>query len=363
MTGAPSFNPSRLTAARLRRSLTKKALAEKAMISLRSINSYEAGDYDPSPETVVVLAQTLGFPVGFLFGDDLTIPSPDAGSFRAASRMTARQRDAVLVTVGIAERLNDWIERHFDLPKPDVPYLTEEPALAAQRVREGWGLADNAVPNMVHLLEQHGVRVFSLAQDCLTVDAFSCTLDGQPFVFLNTMKTGERSRFDAAHELGHIVLHRSGRQSRDRGMEQEADAFASAFLMPAGPMLATGATNPSLSSVVRMKKPLRVSPGAFVRRLKDLDMISEWTYRSLSVEISKRGWRTSDPDPCAREQSQLLEKVLAGLRSQGRSRKEISDDLHLTEADIGELMFGLTMQALPGGSSSNNATRPELRVV
>lgn len=346
----------------MRRSLTKKALAEKATISLRSLISYEAGDYDPPAETTELLARALKIPIGFLFADDLIIPGPDAGSFRAASRMTARQRDAVLVTVGIAERLNAWIEDHFDLPNPDVPFLTDDPALAAKRVREGWGLADNAVPNMVHLLEHHGVRVFSLAQDCLTVDAFSRTLDGQPFVFLNTMKSAERSRFDAAHELGHIVLHRSGRQGRDRGMEQEADAFASAFLMPAGPMLATGATNPSLASILKMKKPLRVSAGAFVRRLKDLGMISDWTYRSLSVDISKRGWRTWEPDSCAREQSQLLGKVLTGLRAQGRSRKEISDELHVTESDIEELMFGLTIQVLEGGNASTASTRPPLRL-
>lgn len=58
---------------------------------------------------------------------------------------------------------------------------------------------------MIHLLEAHGVRVLSLTQECREVDAFSLWLQ-QPFVFLNTQKSGEHSRFDAAHELGHLPL-------------------------------------------------------------------------------------------------------------------------------------------------------------
>ncbi len=49
--------------------------------------------------------------------------------------------------------------------------------------------------------------MFSLAPDCLDADAFSTTYSGTPYVFLSTRKTGERGRFDAAHELGHLVLH------------------------------------------------------------------------------------------------------------------------------------------------------------
>ncbi|WP_261371520.1 ImmA/IrrE family metallo-endopeptidase [Yersinia frederiksenii] len=60
---------------------------------------------------------------------------------------------------------------------------------------------------MVHLIEPKGVKVFSLAENCVEVDAFSFWTNGKLFVLLNTMKTPERSRFDAAHELRHLVLH------------------------------------------------------------------------------------------------------------------------------------------------------------
>jgi Zn-dependent peptidase ImmA (M78 family) len=51
-------------------------------------------------------------------------------------------------------------------------------------------------------------------------------------------ESGPRSRFDAAHELGHLVLHRDVDQSRLnkpgewRSFENQAHRFAAAFLFP-----------------------------------------------------------------------------------------------------------------------------------
>jgi Zn-dependent peptidase ImmA (M78 family) len=59
-------------------------------------------------------------------------------------------------------------------------------------------------------LESKGVRVFSLAANTVKVNAYALWKDEKPFVFLNTFKSTESSRFDAAHELGHLVLHQDG---------------------------------------------------------------------------------------------------------------------------------------------------------
>lgn len=50
---------------------------------------------------------------------------------------------------------------------------------------------------MIHLLEKHGVKVFFLSENTADIDAFSFWKDNIPYIFLNTKKTGERSRFDA----------------------------------------------------------------------------------------------------------------------------------------------------------------------
>src|SRR5699024_5969868 len=107
---------------------------------------------------------------------------------------------------GIAFALGDWLASQFNLPPVDVPDLEGmEPEAAADLVRAQWSLGVLPIKNVVHLLESRGVRVFSLVEDSREVNAFSSWQGGViPYVFLNTVKSSESSRFDAAHELGHL---------------------------------------------------------------------------------------------------------------------------------------------------------------
>ena len=135
-----------------------------------------------------------------------------------------------------------------------------------------WGLGELPVKNMIHLLESKGIRVFSLSIDTAQLDAFSMWHADTPFVFLNTMKSCEHSRFDAAHELGHLVLHRHA-GSKGQEAEREANAFASAFLMPRASVLANAphmATVDQLSRgrlTVGMSSAIADGPGGLARGL------------------------------------------------------------------------------------------------
>ena len=127
-------------------------------------------------------------------------------------------------------KLSEWIESRFDLPDSSFPDLRDyEPETAADALRAHWGIGQRPIGNMIHFLESVGVRVFSLAED-RRVDAFSLWHKGKPFIFLNTVKTAEHARMDAAHELGHIVLHRHG-VPWGRNVEREAQRFGGSFLI------------------------------------------------------------------------------------------------------------------------------------
>src|SRR6266404_2590754 len=235
-----AFNPSRLALARKRRGLSKTTLANASGISLRSLTYYEskASDVDPSEEHVSILSEKLQLPAEFFFGSDIDHLDCDAASFRALNKMTASQRESALAAGTFAKMLCDWIEHRFELPVAQLPSLRGfEPEAAAHVLRTEWGLGERPIPNSVHLLESRGVRVFALPVDSRSVDAFSLWHKGEkPFVFLNTKKSAEHARFDAAHELGHLTMHTHGvpRSSRSREVEIEADRFASALLMPRG---------------------------------------------------------------------------------------------------------------------------------
>ena len=173
----------------------------------------------------------------------------------------------------------DLIEKRLTLPAPAVPDLREEdPDAAAMALRQQWGLGERPVRNMVHLLEAKGVRVFTLFEDTTEVDAFSLWRATTPFVFLNTMKSAERSRFDAAHELGHLVLHRHAGAPQGREAEHEANRFASAFLMPRGSVFAVAPVFPSLDRLAALKRQWIVSVGAIAYRLHALGLLTDWHY-------------------------------------------------------------------------------------
>jgi Zn-dependent peptidase ImmA (M78 family)/DNA-binding XRE family transcriptional regulator len=360
-----AFNPSRLTWARRRRGMTKTRLAAAVGVDLRSVSAYETGEFSPDPERLERVGRVLKFPEGFFFGDDLEQPAPDTASFRSLSKMTAGQRDTALGSGAIALLLNEWIESRFILPEPDVPDFGRDasPEGAAEAVRRAWALGELPVKNMVHLLEAKGVRVYSLAVDAIEVDAFSMWREHRPFIFLNTLKSAEHGRFDAAHELGHLVLHRHAAPNGQQA-EQDANAFASAFLMPAASVRAHAPRFATIDHLIRLKKIWSVSLAALTFRLHKLGLLSDWHYRKLYIEISSRGYRKSEPDGGPREVSQVLHKVFNALREEGVAKQDVANALHVDAEDINELVFGLALTALSGNGRRGSAVgRPKLTVV
>jgi Zn-dependent peptidase ImmA (M78 family)/transcriptional regulator with XRE-family HTH domain len=346
-----TFFSERLSWIRKKRGLTKSALASLVELDLRSISAYEAGEFEPKDETELELVKALGVRRDFFKKGALEGPESNQVSFRAFSKLSASKRDMALGSAAVAFALNHWISQRFDLHKPAIPDLRNEnsPEGAAMVLRDLWGLGEQPVSNMVHLLEYKGVRVFSLALDVSDVDACCTWHNNEPFIFLNTKKSNARRRFDAAHELGHLVLHRHGNYD-GRDVEREADEFASAFLMPRNGFVATAPKFVDLKSVMPIKIKWGVSVAAYIYRLNSLGLLSEWHYRTLFKQISQRGYRTAEPSDSKIEFSKLAEQVLGQLRKESIGLREISIDLGLKEQDIADLLFDLTLFGFSSGT-------------
>lgn len=362
------FNPSRLVVARKRRGFTKKRLADGAGISTRILTDYERAMFEPTEATLERIADVLGFPVAFFVGPDVEEPQIDATSFRALSRLTARQRDQALGSATLALDLSRWVDQRYSLPTTDVPTLQGiDSETAAEAVRREWGLGERPVRNMVHLLEAHGARVFSLAEECVEVDAFSFRQRGVPHVFLNTMKSAERSRMDAAHELGHLVLHWGHEMPRGREAEQEAQRFGSAFLMPRDSVLAEAPRGGQLSQLVKAKRRWGVSVIALAYRMHALGLLSDWQYRASLIEVGEKGYRREEPNPTPqRETSQVLAKVFDDLRRSGLTKADVAADLRIPVEELNKIVFGLVLTPVDGNGNMNADQargRPDLRLV
>lgn len=350
-----SFSGSRLALARKRRGLTKKYLAELVGVSPAALSGYESEESSkaPSEVTLAALARILGFPRAFFYHAEIEPIRSEAVNFRARTKLTRKQRDCSLASGDLAVILDKWIDRWFTLPSLDLPDCTGmDPETAAICVRSAWALGTLPIRNMIDILELHGVRVFALPEKHVEVDAFSFWNEdsGRPYILLNTKKSGERGRMDAAHELGHLVMHRhASLDEGDRSIENEANEFASCFLMPASDIHRYEYQNASMDDLIMLKKRWRVSLSALIFRLRRLDLLTEWKYHSFYKQLSARGMRVKEPNPIKREQSQVLAKVVESLESNGEGLAGVADDLSIPYDEICKLMFRPPILVIRGG--------------
>ncbi|WP_444925896.1 helix-turn-helix domain-containing protein [Microbulbifer sp. TRSA002] len=352
------FNPSRLTIARKRRRLTGRELAGFAGITPEHLSRIEKGKVDNLENaTITALAKALNYPVAFFVGDDIDLPTKDTTAFRSLSAMSAKEREAALSAGSLAHLLSDWASERFNLPELDLIDTQHgmSPEAAAKALRSYWGLGERPVSNVVKLLESKGIRVFSLAEDTKNVDAFSCWRNGVPYIFLNTFKTSERSRFDALHELGHLVLHRHGKP-QGRQAESEADSFASHFLMPSMDLVANIPFVTSLKQLVQAKKRWGVSVAALAYRLHKAGKLSDWQYRNFCVLINKQ-FGKSEPDGLPRERSIVWEKIFQELWKERITREQVADELSLPLEEVDGLVFNFAKT-----SPSTGTGTPQLRL-
>ena len=362
---AADLTPSRLVIARKRRGLTLTQLAGLTGLSTRSISLYENGHAEPSAETLRPARRGAGRVPGFLGAPDVDEIPVDAVSFRALSKMTARQRDRALSAGRVALLINDWIDARFRLPDTDIPCLTgHDPESAAQVVRAHWGLGERPVSNVLHLVESRGVRIYSLTAENTELDAYSLYWHGRPFIFLDTAKSGERGRFDAAHELGPPRAARRAPGAQPPAAEAEANRFAAAFLMPRASVLAQGLRDATPARILEAKRIWKVSAMALTHRLYELDLLTDWGYRTACVQLSRLGYRHGEPRGIDRESSQLLAKVFRSIRDGGETPATVASSIGISTSELRSHVFGLTLTSVPGdGQPVTTRPRHGLRLV
>jgi Zn-dependent peptidase ImmA (M78 family)/DNA-binding XRE family transcriptional regulator len=349
------FDGKRLRNRRYRKGLTKKALAEDSRINQRLITDFETGRVLPTDEQMMRLIVALQTTREYL-----TLPwnngfSEPALSFRAPSKMSQRNKNAAMSIAQDGMDLCEWILKRYDCPPVNIPNFSyaDNPEQASDMIRAQWGLGQQPIGNMVTLLESHGVFVFAAeTENDLDFDAFSYISDHKPFVCLGTRKTPERDRFDLAHELGHLVLHQEDSSPAGRNKEQEANAFASALLMPKGDTLAQTPSNPSTEAIKKLKNRWGVAATALTYRLHQLGVMTDWTYHSALIQLTKEGYRISEPNGIlVGEKSAILDTVFRDLY-QTHSMGVLQTDIGQTKQDIAEIVYGLTLTV----SASNRST-------
>jgi Zn-dependent peptidase ImmA (M78 family)/transcriptional regulator with XRE-family HTH domain len=367
------FVGENLTRAREVRSMSQAELARRLEITRQSISQYESNANSPTVETLTRIAQELKLPTHYF----LRVPPKSNADpvfnrvHLSAATKTARKA---------AERRYEWLKEivtylreyvnfprvHF--PQYDVPTdpykitneLIEE---LAAHTRRFWGLGDGVISNVVWLLENNGAIVARYYLDAEKYDAFSVfsNSDKTPYIILGADKgIAVRSRFDASHELGHIILHqridktRLNRSADFSLIERQAHRFASAFLLPSTSYM-EDLVVPSLDTFRVKKSKWRVSIQTQIHRCQDLGIISSEHATRLWKTCNRKGWKYKEPmdDELLVEQPRLLSRAMRMLLDENvQTRTDIASALPFALNDISELT-GLPLEVFNGQANNS----------
>lgn len=298
--------PQRIAEARSALQLSRTDVARSLGVSGTAIGHYENGDRRPDMNTLLRLAEVLKQPVSFFFRE---VRSPQLAKkvrfFRSVGPKSNKTNMALDTrTDWLWEFVQLLLDAGVRLPTPNIPlfadvehddgYTLEQIEYIAARTRRHWGMADGPINNVVALLESHGVIVSRFHMGSEKIDAFSCWIDGRPYVVLGSDKgSAVRSRWDAAHELAHLILHRDisrdeleSKSIRER-VEREANWFAGAFLLPRTAMFKEFYSTRA-SHLKGLKQRWLVSMQAIAHRARDIGIIEEGQFVSFRIQMTKR---------------------------------------------------------------------------
>jgi len=294
------FNAAMLRIARQLRGLSQSELSERAELTQGALSKIENGLLEATETVADKLAAALDFPASFFFETDRAFGLPI--SVHAAYRKKASVGARALATLEsqlnlrlihlrrLVQSVDIEAELHF--PEMDIDDFGGDPERIAELLRRSWLIPSGPLPNLLDYVERAGCVVFPAELPDLPVDGVTLAVPGLPrCIVLNTACPGDRQRFTLAHELGHLIMHRVPSPT----MEDEANQFASALLMPANDIRPYFGANLSIKRLAELKPIWRVSMQAILYRAKQIGAIDQHQSGYLWRQMSALHLRRREP--------------------------------------------------------------------
>ena len=348
MTNTQKINGDHIKSARLFRGLSLSDLSNKTGITKQALSLYENETIRPEISKLVAIAQALDFPIEYFMSLDNFQVKTESTYFRSLLSTPKIARTAQSVRVEFIAKIYEILIDYVDFPDKNFPEIafsgrnafsecadeeeTSEIESIVTQCRKFWGLGFGPIVNLQKTVESNGIIITSLFTDKDEIDAFSqrTIINGISvyIIVLNSTKNNVRTRFDIAHELGHIFLHPwsenieelSRQEFKER--ESQANKFAGAFLLPRESFGNDVSHYPTkLEYYLHLKEKWNVSIQAMIYRTHQLKIISTTQYQYLMRQISKRGWRSCEPyDRPFNIEKTLLQEAIELLFSSGEMK-------------------------------------------
>lgn len=337
MQGIDFFEPKRLELARqMYDGLTRTGLAAILGVAPSTVKKWEDGTHSPQGETLIKLSEALGIPEHWFlrkapdFGDPVYLNRAKKRVLKSACERSNAMLKNLAEVCQISE---EWV----DLPTLDLPEpLSRNESLnldngkiqqISEDLRKRWGLGKAPISNLTKRIEKAGIVVtrFDIGYD--NMDGTSTWINDRPYIFVAADKNNYfRSRFDLAHELAHIVLHKNLTE-KDKvelfdKLEEQAHFMASCILFPLD-IFSIEVSRITLESLTVLKKRWGISIAAMLYKAGQLELISSDTKDRLWRSYRYRGYTKGEPldssiDP---EQPTLLLNTIKLLLEQGGFEK------------------------------------------
>jgi Zn-dependent peptidase ImmA (M78 family)/DNA-binding XRE family transcriptional regulator len=352
-----------LRLARQRLGFTQKNAASRLGVAQPVLSRMENGLIPPESAFLIKAAQVYQVPIEFFDIRDPVYGPPVSvhPMTRGKSDVTAHELD--LITAELNIRLMHLVrflegvdfEGTSTVPTLDVEQY-DSPEQISGVVRAHWKIPSGPIQNLTQYVERAGIIVGFSKFGGASVSGVTFRVPGRPpLILLNRSHPADRMRFTLAHEVGHLVMHRFPTDN----MEDEANQFASALLMPAAEMRAAfQGRRITLQLLAALKPEWRVAMQALLMRASHLKFLSANQTRYLFQQIAARGWRLREPAELdfPPETPRVLQSILRShLSDLGYSLPELTKLMRIHPTEFSEMYGPLGNPPPP--------KRPKLQIV
>jgi len=272
-------------------------VADSIGVSKQMINKYEQGKSIPTSDKLIALSKLFQQKVDYFFRKpDVTIGEI---SFRKKSKFGAKKVNALKEEIRIQIENYLFIENichidnAFENPLQQSIISNEQHIKdAVKLLRTQWNIGQDAIHNIIDLLEDNHIKVIEVDDDTGNFDGLATFIDDKyPIIVIAKAMPIERKRFTLLHELGHLLLPINLLEAKRQ--EKFCNVFASEMLVSESNIINEFGSIRSQITMAELKnvqEKYGISISAIVYKLGETGIISpdrvKKFYQRLNVETN-----------------------------------------------------------------------------
>lgn len=342
----------RIRQGRILRGLSQEQLAKQLDITRQAISNCEKNNINLNINNLLKMSEVLELPLSFFYKSP--VDDNEQIIFFRSKDIPKKTRDQLKEEINVFDKeIVRYFENYIQFPTINLPnlkeilgeevcnYKKETIIKACKEIRKYWNIGDKPIDNLAYLLQLNGFIISKQYINQNKTDGFSQRIGDKSYIFVSANKEcAVRTRFDLAHELGHLVLHnRLGKEDvEEKVIEKDADFFASEFLYPSDVFLnEIQDYSIGFDRFIELKEKWKISIQAIVRKCKDLELISDDKYIYFQKRISYNKWRKNEPldNRIVAEEPRLFGDIIELLLENSViTKKDILMDISLEKKDI-----------------------------